>query len=131
MARCTTCNTGVTSLGCAASSKRSGIGSRDWQTSTHWRTGTWGMTWSTRCAAVCAMRRAPHDGLQASALAAERDQLVLAAVGAAQAQETVRQDAALKKGLELVLHELRQAGARGGVDLGEEGRGVLLHQAVK
>jgi hypothetical protein len=30
--------------------------------STHWRTGTWGMTWSTRCAAVCAMRRAPHDG---------------------------------------------------------------------
>ena len=29
---------------------------------THWRTGTWGMTWSTRCAAVCAMRRAPHEG---------------------------------------------------------------------
>jgi|JI10StandDraft_1071094.scaffolds.fasta_scaffold32372_1 hypothetical protein len=29
---------------------------------THWRTGTWGMTWSTRCAAVCAMRRAPQDG---------------------------------------------------------------------
>jgi hypothetical protein len=30
--------------------------------STHWRTGTCGMTWSTRCAAVCAIRRAPHDG---------------------------------------------------------------------
>ena len=43
----------------------------------------------------------------------------------------MRQDAALKKGLELVLQELRQAGARAGVDLGEEGRGVLLHQAVK
>ena len=41
-----------------ASSKRSAIGSD----STHWRTGTCGMTWSTRCAAVCDMRRAPHDG---------------------------------------------------------------------
>jgi hypothetical protein len=41
-----------------ASSTRSGIG-RD---STHCRTGTCGMTWSTRCAAVCDMRRAPHDG---------------------------------------------------------------------
>jgi hypothetical protein len=29
---------------------------------THWRPGTWGMTWSTRCAAVCSLRRAPHDG---------------------------------------------------------------------
>ena len=35
-----------------------GIGSD----STHWRTGTCGMTWSTRCAAVCAIRRAPHEG---------------------------------------------------------------------
>ena len=32
---------------------RSGMGSE----STHWRTGTSGMTWSTRCAAVCDMRR--------------------------------------------------------------------------
>ena len=73
------------------------------------------------------MRRAPHDGLQASALAAERDQLVLAAVGAAQAQETVRQDAALEEGVELVLDELRQAGASGGLGLSEEALGVLLH----
>ncbi|MDA8255794.1 MAG: hypothetical protein M0Z99_09195 [Betaproteobacteria bacterium] len=36
--RCTTCSTGVTSSGCAASSTRSGIGSD----STHWRTGTCG-----------------------------------------------------------------------------------------
>ena len=56
--RWTTCSTGVTSSGCAASSKRSAIG-RD---STHCRTGTCGMTWSTRWAAVCVMRRAPHDG---------------------------------------------------------------------
>ena len=54
--RCTTCSTGVSSLGCAASSRRSGIGSLMTQMSTHWRTGTWGMTWSTRCAAVCAIR---------------------------------------------------------------------------
>jgi hypothetical protein len=58
MTRCTTCSTGVTSLGRAASSRRSGMGNA----STHWRTGTWGMTWSTRCAAVCAARRAPHEG---------------------------------------------------------------------
>ena len=31
-------------------------------TRTHWRTGTRGMTWSTRCAAVCDIRRAPHEG---------------------------------------------------------------------
>jgi len=38
--RCTTFSTGVTSLGFAASSRRKGMGSD----STHWRTGTWGMT---------------------------------------------------------------------------------------
>ena len=42
--RCTTCSTGVSSLGCAASSRRSGIGSE----STRWRTGTWGMTGGER-----------------------------------------------------------------------------------
>ena len=46
-----TCSAGVTNAGCAASSSRSGIGSDR----THWRTGTWGMTWPTRCAAVCAI----------------------------------------------------------------------------
>jgi len=30
--------------------------------STHWRTGTRGMTQSTRWAALCAMRRAPQEG---------------------------------------------------------------------
>jgi len=43
---------------CGQLAKRSGMGSD----STHWRTGTRGMTLSTRCAAVCAMRRAPHEG---------------------------------------------------------------------
>jgi hypothetical protein len=42
-----------------------------------------------REAGVCAMRRAPHDGLQAAPLAAEGDQLVVAAVTATQAQDAV------------------------------------------
>lgn len=55
---CRTCSTGITSLGCAASSWRSGIGGD----STHWCTGTWGMTWPTRLAAAFVIRRTPHDG---------------------------------------------------------------------
>ena len=55
----------------------------------------------------------------------------MAAVAAAQPQEAVRQDAALQKGVELVLDELGQARIRGCLDLGEEGCGVLLHQAVQ
>ena len=55
----------------------------------------------------------------------------MAAVVAAQAQETVRQDAAPKKRVELVLEELRQAGTGGLFGLGEEGLRVLLHQAVQ
>ena len=53
------------------------------------------------------------------------------AVAAAQAQEAVRQDAALEEGVELVLDELRQVCADCGLGLREEGRGVLLHQAVQ
>jgi hypothetical protein len=40
------------------SEQASGIGNE----SAHWRTGTLGMTQSTSLAAVCAMRRAPHEG---------------------------------------------------------------------
>jgi hypothetical protein len=50
------------------------------------------------------------------------------AVSAAQAKEAVREDAALEEGVELVLDELRQAGAGVPLDLGEEGLRVLLHQ---
>ncbi len=53
----------------------------------------------------------------------------VAAVTAAQTQETVGQDAASEEGVEHVLHELRQVGAGGGLGFGEESRGVLLHQA--
>ena len=59
------------------------------------------------------------------------DQLVVPAIPAAQAQEAVGQDAAFEEGVELVLHELRQVGADGSFGLGDEGRGVLLHQAVQ
>ena len=90
-----------------------------------------GMTWSTKWAAVCAMRRAPHEGQNHPPLAAKRDELVVAAVPAAQPQEAVGQDAALEEGVELVLHELRQVGSGSGFCLGEEGGGVLLHQAVQ
>jgi hypothetical protein len=61
-------------------------------------------------------------------LAAERQQLVVAALAAAQPQEAVGQDAALAKGVELVLDEPQQLGAGAGFD--EAGR-VLLHQAVQ
>ena len=55
----------------------------------------------------------------------------MAAVAAVHAQEAVGQDAALQEGVELVLDELRQVGAGSVFGLGEEGCGVLLHQAVQ
>ena len=78
------------------------------------------------------LRHAPRAarGAKPASLAAEGDELVVAAIATAQAQEAVRQDAALKKRVELVLDELRQAGA-GLLGLGEEGLSVLLHQAVQ
>lgn len=69
-ARSPTCSTGVTSLGCAASSRRSAMGSDK----THWRTGRCGLTWSTRWAAVCDIRRAPHDGQNPRRVKAQGDE---------------------------------------------------------
>ncbi len=79
------------------------------------------------------LRHAPGSARRAEPppLAAEGNQLVVPAVAAAQPQEAVGQDAALEDGVELVLHGLRQVGAGRGFGLGEEGRGVLLHQAVQ
>ena len=51
--------------------------------------------------------------------------------GAAQAGETVRQYAALEEGVELVIDELRQAGAGRLLGLGEGGLGVPLLKAVQ
>ena len=50
---------------------------------------------------------------------------------AAQAQETARQDASLKKRIKLRVSELRQAGAGHFLGLSEEGQDVPLHQAVQ
>ena len=64
-------------------------------------------------------------------LAAERDELVAAAVAAVPAQEAMRQDAVSEEGVEPVIHELRQVGADGVFGLLEESRDVLLHQTVR
>jgi hypothetical protein len=79
------------------------------------------------------LRHAPGAAGKAepAPLATESDQLVVAAVTAAQPQETVSQDAALEEPAKLVLDELRQVDACSAFGLGNEGRGVLLHQAVQ
>ena len=64
---------------------------------------------------------------EAAELATEGDQLVMAAVAAAQAQEAEGQDAAFEESVELVFDELRQVGAGSVLGLPDEGRGVLLH----
>ena len=60
-----------------------------------------------------------------TALAAEGHQLVVPAVAAAQPQEAVGKDAAFEKGVELVLHKLRQVGTGCGLSLLKEGGGAL------
>ena len=79
------------------------------------------------------LRHAPGPARRAKAapFAAEGEQLVVAAVAAAQAQEAVGQDAALEEGVELVFDELRQVCAGCVFGLSEERRGVLLHKAVQ
>ena len=98
---------------------------------THWRTGTWGMTWSTRCAAVCAIRLAPHDGQKPRRLQEKATSLSWPQSPQRSRRKPWARTAAFEEGVELVLHKLRQVGAGSGFGLGEEGRGVLLHQAVQ
>jgi hypothetical protein len=66
-----------------------------------------------------------------SALAAEGQQLVIAALAAAQSQEAVRQNAAFEERVELVLDEARQLGASAGFGVRDEAGHVLLHQSVQ
>jgi hypothetical protein len=49
------------------------------------------------------------------------------ALAAAQPQESVRQDAALEQGVELVLDEPRQFGAGAGLGVSDEAGRVRLH----
>jgi hypothetical protein len=71
----------------------------------------------------------PARGAKATALAAEGQQLVVAAILAAQAQEAVGQDAAFQEGVELVSDELRQPGTCGLFGLLFNG-GMLLWRSV-
>jgi len=89
------------------------------------------MTWSTRWAAVCDIRRAPHDGQVPRRLRLLRQLLVVAALAAPQPQEPLSEDAALEEGFELVLDESRALGAGAGLSVGEETGRMLLHQAVR
>jgi hypothetical protein len=79
------------------------------------------------------LRHAPGAarGAEPAALATEGQQLVVAALAAAQPQEPVRQDAALEKGAELVLDETRQLGASAGLGVRDEAGRMLPHQAVQ
>ena len=146
IARCTTCSTGLNSLGCAASSKRKGIG----KDSARCRTGTWGSepghkqssglfvpgerpggnAWAVIDQVRRRLRHAPGPARRAKAapLATKGDQLVVAVVAAAQAQETVGEGGAFEERVELVLDELQQVGAGSVFGLGEESRRVLLHR---
>ena len=53
------------------------------------------------------------------------------AKSAAQPQEAAGEDAAFEEVVELVLHEQRQVGAGGSLDVGEVGLGMPLHHAVQ
>jgi hypothetical protein len=68
---------------------------------------------------------------ETAALAAEGQQLVVAALAAAQPEEAMGQDAAFEEGVELVLDEARQFTACTGLGLGDEAGCVLLHQSVQ
>ena len=76
-------------------------------------------------------RTCPASGAKARALAAEGQQLVVAAFAAVQPQETVGQDAAFEKGVELVFDEARQLRSGTGLGVGDEAGRMLLHQAVQ
>ena len=87
------------------------------------------MTWSKRCDDVCVARRPYSCYARPAPLAAERDQLVVAAVTAVLALEAMRHDAAFEEGGDLVLDELRQVGPS--LSRREKGRSALLHQVVQ
>jgi len=78
-------------------------------------------------------RHAPSaaGGAKAASFASERNQLLMAALAAAQAEKPVRQNAAGEKGIELGFDKLRQAASTLGFDLRQEGFEVFLNQSIE
>jgi hypothetical protein len=72
---------------------------------THCRTGTIGNTRSTRCAAVSAMRRPPHDGHQTLPLQKTRAACRDCTMGS-EGEESLETRATVKKRTQFPLHEL-------------------------
>jgi len=85
------------------------------------------MASSTKCAAVCVMRRAPHDGQKPRRLQLKATSLSWLQSPWRSLRKPWAKDAALKEGVELIAHKLRQAGADCRLGLLEKGGGVLLH----
>ena len=96
------CNTGESSSGWAAKRMRSGIGNE----STHWRTGTRGMTQIDQVGRGFRHAPRPAGGAKPAPLAGKGHQLLMGALGAAQAQKAVGEDAAFEKGIELVFDKV-------------------------
>ena len=77
------------------------------------------------------MRRAPHDGQKPRRLQEKATSLSCPQSPQRRRKKPWARTAAFEERVELVLDELRQVGAGSVFGLGEEGRGVLLHQAVQ
>ena len=77
------------------------------------------------------MRRAPQDGQNPRRLHENASELLMGTRRAAQPQQSVGEDAALEKSVELVFDELgqRRAGLR--LDLGQEDVEVLLDELIQ
>lgn len=87
---------------------------------------------STPLYATTCLRHPARDarGANPSTRVVEVQQLVVAALAAAQSQEAMGQNAALKEGVELVFDEAWRLGTGTGVGVGDETGRVLQHQAV-
>src|ERR1700746_3611264 len=97
---------------------RNGIGTE----TTHWRVGTQGITRSTRCAAVWAIRRPAHDGQNPRRLQLKASSISCLQVSHPRRRKTMGETAALTIVVKLTLHISRQACGIGiGIERGEKG----------
>ena len=68
---------------------------------------------------------------KASSFAGECNELVVDTVSTPQAQESMGQNAAFKKGIKFVLDELRKTATRCSFNLGKECGSMVLHEVIK